>query len=164
MDAVLPRPEAQDHLKEAEVLGYISKSAANVFPEDQINIKGIGKKIRKLIDEHITVLGIEQTVAPISITDSDFEARIDQHASDETKASQMEHLARYYIREHYEENPVYYDRLSKRLEAILEELKGQWAEQVQRLRPFIWELQRGRQTDFTGLGPKAQLPFLDIWK
>ncbi len=162
MDAVLPRPEAQGYLKEAEVLGYINKSAANVFPEDQINIKGTGKKIRKLIDEHITVLGIEQTVAPVSITDADFERRIDQHISDETKASQMEHLARYYIREHYDENPVYYDRLSKRLEAILEDLKGRWAEQVQQLLPFIWELRRGRQTDFTGLDPKTQLPFLDI--
>ncbi|GCF10545.1 type I restriction endonuclease subunit R [Dictyobacter arantiisoli] len=162
MDAVLPRPEAQQYIKLAEVLGYINKSAANIFPEEQINIKGTGKKIRKLIDEHITVLGIEQTVAPISITDTDFEDRIDQHISDETKASQMEHLARYYIREHYEENPVYYDRLSKRLEAILEELKGQWTEQVQQLLPFIWELRKGRQTDFTGLDPNTQLPFLDI--
>ncbi len=162
MDAVLPRPEAQAHLKEAEVLGYINKCAANIFPEEQISLKGIGKKVRDLIDEHITVLGIEQTVAPISITDADFERRIDQHTSDETKASHMEHLARYYIREHYDENPVYYDRLSKRLEAILEELKGQWAEQVQRLLPFITEIKQGRQSDFTGLDPRSQLPFLDI--
>jgi type I restriction enzyme, R subunit len=162
MDAVLPRPEAQPYLKAAEVLGYINRSAATIFPEEQINIKGTGKKIQKLIDEHITVLGIEQTVAPISITNADFEKRIDQHVSDETKASQMEHLARYYIREHYQENPVYYDRLSKRLETILEDLKGLWTEQIQQLLPFVQELKEGRQRDTTGLDPQTQLPFLDI--
>lgn len=162
LDAVMPRPEAQAYLKAAEVLGYIHKCAANVFPEEQITLKGIGKKVQALIDEHIVVLGIEQTVARISITDADFAQKIEQHISDETKASQMEHLARYYIREHYDENPVYYDRLSKRLEAILEELQGQWAEQIQRLLPFLQELKEGRQSDVTGLDPRRQLPFLDI--
>jgi|SRR5579875_548991 type I restriction enzyme R subunit len=162
MDAVLPRPEALRYVHDMEVFGYINKSAANFLPEEQINIKGTGKKVRKLIDEHIAVLGIEQTVAPISITDADFERRIDQHVSDETKASQMEHLARYYIKEHYEEDPEHYERLSRRLQSILDEFKGQWTELVKALYPYIWELRRGRPADPTGLDPRTQLPFLDI--
>jgi len=162
MDAVLPRPEALRFVHDLEVLGYLNKCAANIFPEEQISIKGVGKKVRKLIDEHIAVLGIEQTVAPISITDADFEKRIDQHVSDETKASEMEHQARYYIKEHYEEDPEYYEQLSQRLKRILDEFKGQWTELVAQLRSYIQVLRQEREADATGLDPRSQLPFLSI--
>jgi type I restriction enzyme R subunit len=162
MDAVLPRPEALRFVHNLEILGYLNKSAGNIFPEEQISIKGVGKKVRKLIDEHIAVLGIEQTVAPISITDADFEKRIDQHVSDETKASEMEHQARYYIKQHYEEDPEYYERFSQHLKRILDEFAGQWAELVEQLRSYIKKLSQERKTDATGLDPRTQLPFLDI--
>ena len=162
MDAVLPRPEALGYIHDVEVLGYINKTAANFLPEEQINIKGTGKKVRKLIDEHIAVLGIEQTVAPISITDADFESKVDLHTSDETQASLMEHLARYYIREHYEEDPVYYEQLSKKLEDILQSLKENWTELAKTLRRYVRELRQGRPPDATGLDPRTQLPFLSI--
>lgn len=162
MDAVLPRPEAFRYVHTMEVLGYINKSLANFLPEEQIDIKGTGKKVRKLIDEHITVLGIEQTVAPISITDADFENKVNIHVSDETKASQMEHLARYYIKEHYDEDPEYYARLSQHLEEILQRFKEQWSQLVAALLPYIHTLREGRQADTTGLDPHTQLPFMDI--
>ncbi len=162
MDAVLPRPEALGYIHDVEVLGYINKTAANFLPEEQINIKGTGKKVRKLIDEHIAVLGIEQTVAPISITDADFESKVDLHTSDETQASLMEHLARYYIREHYEEDPVYYEQLSKKLEDILQLLKENWTELARALHRYVRELRQGRPPDATGLDPRTQLPFLSI--
>jgi type I restriction enzyme R subunit len=162
MDAVWPRPEAFPYVHDVNVLGYVNKCLANFLPEEQIDIKGTGKKVRDLINEHITVLGISQTIAPISIVDPDFESKIDAHVSDETKASQMEHLAKYYIKEHYDEDPEYYERLSERLEEILKRFKEQWSQLVVALLPYIHTLREGRQGDPTGLDTHTQLPFMDI--
>lgn len=104
---MLSRPEITQYMHAMQVLGYINKSAANLLSGEYIKIKGIGQKVRKLIDEHIAVLSIEQTIAPI--TDTSFESKEVLHVSDETQTLLMEHLASYYICEYYEEDLIYYE-------------------------------------------------------
>ena len=121
-----------------------------------------GHKVRKLIDDHIISKGIDPKVPPISITDAGFEAAVDAHVSPRTRASEMEHAARYHISAHFHEDPAYYKKLSERLEAILQEFEDNWDELVRAMQEFIHDLREGRQEDTTGLHPQTQAPFLGI--
>ena len=52
-------------------------------------------------------------MAPVSILDQDFEQKIETLPHDEARASLMEHALRAQIKERVEENPVFYERLSR---------------------------------------------------
>jgi type I restriction enzyme R subunit len=162
LDVVLPRPEALPYARDAKRLGFINKSAANLYRDSQLNLVGAGHKVRKLIDEFVAAHGVDPTIPPISILDAGFEQQVESHRSPRAKASEMEHAARHHIRVHFNDDPVFYESLSERLEGILEEFHEHWDALVAALKKFTEEVQAGRQRDETALDPKSQLPFLDV--
>lgn len=164
LDVVMPRPEALPYVRDARILGFINKAAANLYRDDQLNIAGCGAKVRQLIDEHIESCGIDPRVPPVSILADDFEEVVGQHKSRRAQASEMEHAARYHIRKHFNEDPVYYRKLSEKLEDILKQFADQWDELVEALRAFTREVQAGRQGDPTGTGLQleTEVPFFEL--
>ncbi len=162
MDIVLPRPEALPYVRDAKLLGFINKAAANLYRDSQLNFIGCGHKVRQLIDQHILARGIDPKVPPISILDADFEAAVGRHHSKRAQASEMEHAARYHIRTHSGEDPAYYKKLSERLEEILAAFEHNWDELIAALRQFTREVREGRPADDTGLDPRTQAPFLGV--
>lgn len=162
LDIVLPRPAALPYVRDAKVLGFINKAAANLYRDGQLNLVGAGQKVRALIDEYIVAQGVDPRVPPVSILADDFERVVDSHASPRTKALEMEHAARYHISKHAHEDPAYYKKLSERLEEILKSFENDWDRLVEALREFTAEIRKGRQADETGLDPKTQAPFLGI--
>jgi type I restriction enzyme R subunit len=162
LDIVLPRPEALPYTRDAKRLGFINKSAANLYRDSQLNLVGAGEKVRRLIDEFVIAQGVDPMIPPISILDAKFEEAVDAHISPRAKASEMEHAARHHIRVHFDEDPVYYESLSERLEGILSGLQDRWDELVEALKKFTEEVKEGRRGDETGLDPKTELPFLDV--
>jgi type I restriction enzyme R subunit len=162
LDVVLPRREALPYTKDARRLGFINKSAANLYRDSQLSLVGAGPKVRKLIDEFVTAQGVDPKIPPISILDASFEEKVEAHASPRAKASEMEHAARHHIRVSFDEDPVYFESLSERLEGILQEFHEHWDALVEALKKFTEEVRAGREQDDTGLDPKTQLPFLDI--
>ncbi|HLO85542.1 MAG TPA: type I restriction endonuclease subunit R [Nostocaceae cyanobacterium] len=162
LDIVMPRPEALPYLRDAKILGYINKAAANLYRDSQLNIYGAGNKVRQLIDQYIIASGIDPQIPPISIMDADFENAVNSRISDRAKASEMEHAARYHISKNFQEDPAYYKKLSDRLEEILERFQDKWAELVEALRQFTQDVRQGRPADDSRLDPKTQAPFLGI--
>ncbi len=162
VDIVLPRPEALPYLHDARILGFVNKAAANLYRDSELNLVGLGRKVRQLIDEHIIANGIDPKVPPISILDAGFEEAVDAHTSNRAKASEMEYAARHDIAAHYGEDPAYYKKLSQRLEEILREFQDNWEELVKALRQFTREYRRGRPADESGLDPRTQVPFLGL--
>lgn len=164
LDVVMPRPEALPYVRDAKILGFINKAAANLYRDNQLNIMGCGEKVRKLIDEHIESKGIDPRVPPISILADDFEEAVGRHKSKRAQASEMEHAARYHIRKHFNEDPVYYKKLSEKLEDILKQYSDQWEELVKALRTFTSEVQAGRKGDPTGTGLnlETEIPFFEL--
>lgn len=159
LDIVLPRPQALPYLRDAKILGFINKAAANLYRDDQLNIAGLGNKVRALIDEYILTHGIDPKIPPISITDDEFENVVEGHVSDRAKASEMEHAARHHIRQHYEEDPTYYQSLSERLEGILKEFEEGWAALAAALRILTTDIKKGRPPPPGGLDPRTEGPF-----
>jgi len=162
MDLVLPRPEALPYVRDAKLLGFINKAAANLYRDSELNLVGAGNKVRRLIDQYIESKGIDPKVPPISILDADFEKAVDARVSDRARASEMEHAARYHISKHFQEDPAHYKKLSERLQEILRSFEDNWAALVEALREFTREIQKGRPADETGLDPRTEAPFLGI--
>jgi type I restriction enzyme R subunit len=162
LDIVLPRPEGLPYVRDAKILGFIQKAAANRYRDPQLNIIGAAQKVRQLIEEHIVSQGIDPKVPPISITDAEFDKAVDAYSSPRAKASEMEHALRYHIRERFREDPARYRKLSERLEQILKDFKDNWDALLVALRELTREARADRGVDRTGLDPKTQAPFLGL--
>jgi type I restriction enzyme R subunit len=164
LNAILPRPEALPFVKEAKKLGLIQKRAADLYRygAENLNIISAKEKVQALIDQYIQAQGIDPRVPPIDIMALDFKQHVQRHRSVRTQAAEMEFAARHHITVHEEEDPVYFKKLSDRLEEILESLADNWEEKVAALWQYIQEIQVGRPANATGLDSKTQLPFLNI--
>jgi type I restriction enzyme R subunit len=162
MDVIMPRPEALPYVYDLKLLGFINKTAANRYRDAQLNIAGVGDKVKKLLDEYIVAQGVDPKIPPISIFDEDFEKQVDALKSKKSQALEMEHAARFHIQKHYNEDPALYKKLSERLKEILDAFGDNWDALAEELRRFIREARAGRKEDETGLDPKTQAPFLGI--
>ena len=162
LNIVLPRPEALPYTADAKQLGLINRIAARLYRDEEINLTGVGEKVRRLIDEYVEAKGIRVEIPPVSITDPDFERAVDDHDSDRSKASEMEHAARFHISKHYQEDPVFYKKLSERLQEILQRFVDNWAARVEALRELTRDIARGRPPNEFGLDLKLEARFYDI--
>jgi type I restriction enzyme R subunit len=77
----------------------------------------------------------------------------------------MEHAIRHHIKKKLDEDPVYYQKLSERLEEILKKFEERWEQLALALADFTKEVGKGRQKDDeTGLDPVLYAPFYDLLK
>ena len=162
MDIILPRPEALPYIYDMKLFGFINKTAANRYRDSQLNIAGVGNKVKQLIDEHIIAQGVDPKVPPISILDKNFEKEVGAIKSKKSQALEMEHAIRFHIEKHLNEDPAFYKKLSERLKDILDAFHENWEALTEELEKFIQETKKGRKEDQTGLDPKRQAPFLGI--
>jgi type I restriction enzyme R subunit len=164
LDVVFPRPEALPYLADAERFGLIyEKVRLRVRGEVPPLARSVGRKVARLIDEHVIALGIDPLIPPISITDAEFTEHVNRQASPRARASEMKHALRHHIRKHLQEDPVHYQKLSERLEQILATFGDNWEQLSLALQSFVVEVQRGRQKqDDVDLDPATQAPFCDL--
>ncbi|MGB8931725.1 MAG: type I restriction endonuclease subunit R [Anaeromyxobacteraceae bacterium] len=163
LDLVLPRPEGLPYVKDAKRLSFIYTRARNRY-RDGAPVLGVsvGAKVRKLIDDHIVSLGVDPKIPPISITDAKFADHVARQVSPRAKASEMEHAARHHIRQHRDEDPVFYGKLSERLEEILTRYGENWEQLAMALSAFVGEVEQGRKADDSGLDPETEAPFFAL--
>ncbi|AXY43896.1 type I restriction endonuclease subunit R [Halomonas sp. JS92-SW72] len=147
LDDVLPRPEGLEFVNDAKRLAYIHALARNRYKDTPELGRDIGNKVRKLIDDYVISLGIDPRIPPVQLTDAEFDEHLGRQVGDRAKASEMEHAVRAHTRKHLDEDPVKYGRLSERLEELLEQLDGQWAEQVEALKTLIQQLRDGARVE-----------------
>ncbi len=161
LDLVLPRPEGLPYIGDAAIFGEIYTRAQRLYREGLPPIgKAVGRKVQRLIDEHVIALGIDPRIPPLEITDPGFAAQVARKVSDRAKASEMEHAARHHIRTRMDQDPIHYQKLSERLEEILEKF-----ELAPALAELVEEIQRGRRREpGLGLDPENQAPFFDLLK
>ncbi|MCG8417722.1 MAG: type I restriction endonuclease subunit R [Proteobacteria bacterium] len=165
LDLVLPRPEGLPFVKDAKLLAFNYARARNLYREGMPVLgKAVGAKVRKLIDDHVVSLGIDPKIPPISITDAEFASHVEKKVSSRAKASEMEHALRHHIKKHLDEDPVFYKKLSERLEDILEKFEESWDQLAMALQDFVEEVQAGRKKDDSGLDPKTEAPFFAVLK
>ena len=76
----------------------------------------------------------------------------------------MEHAIRHHIRQHIEQDPVHYGKLSEHLEEILKTFGEKWEQLALALKSLAGEAHEGRQADDSGLDPQTQSPFYAVMK
>nr|WP_298249666.1 type I restriction endonuclease subunit R [uncultured Halomonas sp.] len=143
LDDVLPRPEGLEFVNDAKRLAYIHALVRNRYKDAPELGRDVGNKVRRLIDDYVISLGIDPRIPPVQLTDAEFDDHIGRQVGDRAKASEMEHAVRSHVRKHLDEDPVKYGQLSERLERLLDELDGQWDEQVAALEALIQQLRDG---------------------
>jgi type I restriction enzyme, R subunit len=137
VDTVLPLPAAREFLPDARLFAEVATRARRRYRENgDFDPSLYGEKVRELIDEHMTSLGVDQILPPVSITDPEYQARASK-LGPRARASEMEHAMRHHISLHMEEDPTRYRRLSERLEQILEEHRDNWEQQAFVLSEFL---------------------------
>ena len=85
MDIVLPDPAAAPFIKDLTLLGKISHGARNLFRDEQLNIAGVGEKVRKLIEEHVYSTGVDPKIAPVDLLDEEYKEKLSSHKTDKAK-------------------------------------------------------------------------------
>ncbi|MFP2904761.1 type I restriction endonuclease subunit R [Pyxidicoccus sp. 3LFB2] len=167
LDLVLPRPEGLPFVRDAERLGEIYARAQNRYRVGMPQLdKSVGRKVQSLIDQHVISLGIDPRIPPIAITDAKFGEQVGRQVSDRAKASEMEHALRHHIKKKLDEDPVHYQKLSERLEEILQKFGDNWEQLALALEVFVEEVKQGRKTEerVAGLDPQIHAPFFDVLK
>jgi type I restriction enzyme, R subunit len=150
LEVVMPRPEGLPYVKDAKRFGRIMLVARRRYRDSGLgdfDPSLYGKKVRKLIDEHVTALDIATKIPPISITAPDFLAKVKGLTSDKAKASEMEHALRFHIRKNFDEDPARYTKLSERLDSILKALTGHWEQLALALEELTKEASKEHASD-----------------
>jgi type I restriction enzyme R subunit len=143
LDLVLPRPEGLPFVPDAKKLAFIYARARNRYRDTPVLGKDVGAKVRKLIDDHVVSMGVDPKIPPVSLTDADFGSKLAREPNDRAKASEMEHAIRAHIREHLDQDPVAYPKLSERLREVLDKLGQQWDELTKALQGLVDEIRTG---------------------
>lgn len=157
------RPEVpNDVFRDAKLLGFINKVAANLYRDHALNLLGVAEKVKALIDAHISARGIDPKIPPTTITDAEFEKVLQAQSGSRARALQMQYAARYHIIGFTHQNPVFARKMSEKLEEILKRFKDDWDALERELRKFIDELRQGDRNDFPDLHPRVQVPFVRL--
>lgn len=164
IDILLSKPIARQYIPALKAFGHIHKRAQNRFRDDSINILGAGRKVRKLVDDYLVSIGINTKIKPVDITSDNFEEEVNKNISARAQASEMEHAIRKHCKVMLNTDPVYYKRISEKLEEILKRFKTNWDEQVKLLKHLREEVKKGRKSEEKGLDAKKHAPFYDMLK
>lgn len=157
------RPEVpQEMFRDAKLLGFINKVAANLYRDPTLNLLGVPEKVRALIDKHVAARGVDPKIPPIAITVAEFERAIAAKSSAKARAAEMQHAARYHISSFLLQNPAYAKKMSEKLEEILQTFKDNWTELEKALREFVDRLKEGDVNEFPGLDSEVQVFFVRL--
>lgn len=157
------RPEVPGNVfRDAKLLGFINKVAANLYRDPALNLLGVAEKVKAMINAHISARGVDPKIPPTTITDAEFEQVLQALGSSRARAAQMQHAARYHIVGFSNQNPGYARKMSDKLEEILQRFKDDWDALERELRNFVDDLKQGDRNDFPDLDPKAQVPFVRL--
>jgi type I restriction enzyme R subunit len=152
MDIVLPDASAQPFLADLKRVGKIAHGARNLYRDEQLDIAGAGEKVRLLIEEHIYSTGVNPKIAPVDLLAQDFKEKLDEHKSDRSKASEVENAIKDHIKVNLDQDPEYYEALSKRLGEIIKQSEEKWDSLVQMLLEFRGNIESDRQQQAKDIG------------
>jgi type I restriction enzyme R subunit len=161
MDIILPNAEAFPYRIPAKRFGFLLVKIKERYKDDSLSISGAGEKVRKLIDEHLVSLGINPKIPPVELLSPNFVQQVDKNTTPQAKASEMEHAIRKHCKVHFDEDPVLYESLSEKLEALIQKYKDNWDLLSQHLFDLRKDAEAGRKDDPDGVSKKAA-PFYDL--
>ncbi|WP_193319076.1 type I restriction endonuclease subunit R [Nonomuraea phyllanthi] len=170
LDRVLPRPEALEFEDDAQWLirtQYLLRHTYRETRDGALDPYLYGAHVRRLLDRHIRAWAVLQRIPPVNIDDPGFLHRVDDLNDDRLSAMHMKHALERHIRERRASDPVQMQRLSERLDELIEELRGSWEQLSLELRSLVAatleteRVQAARAREL-GLDPGTELPIHSV--
>lgn len=161
-ESVSSRPEAQPYARDAKLLGFIAKVAANVYRDVQLDLPGLGAQVRRLIDDHVRAKGVDPTIPPISVTAADFEQAVQAQPNPRARAAEMEHALRHHLDLNFDADPARYRSLRQRIEDVIEQFHEDWDEIVKALAPIVREVREADAPADEDLDGAVRGPFVRL--
>ena len=164
MNVILPDSMAAPFVEDLKWLGKIQIRASRLFREN-IDVSAYGQKVQNLIHEHVYSEGIDLKIEPMAVFDDSFEYNVNKLKSPRSRASEIEHAIKHHITVHLDEDPAYYQKLSKKLQAIIEQRSDNWDEQIQLLLGLRTTMISERREQAVALGLNdRELAFYNLLK
>ena len=157
LNLILPHQAGHPYRGPARRFGYLLRMVKERYKDESIDISDAGAKVRALINEHLIDLGINPKIPPIELLSPDFLEHVRKHSGGdpEAKASEMEHALRKHCTIHFDEDPAFYQRLSEKLEKLIEAQKDNWQALAEGYEQLRREAAAGRTETVEGLTKEA---------
>jgi type I restriction enzyme R subunit len=157
LNLILPHPAGHAYRGAARRFGYLLRMVKERYKDDSLDIADAGAKVKALINEHLIDLGINPRIPPVELLSDDFLAQVQAHAQGdgEAKASEMEHAIRKHCTVHFDEDPAFYNRLSEKLEKLIQQHHDNWAALAEGYEQLRKEAAAGRTGMVDGLSREA---------
>ena len=152
MNTVLPDKAAAPYLQDLRRLGKINHGARNRYRDEQLNIAEAGRKVRKLIDEHIYSTGVDPKIPPTPLFSKQFMKEVEAIQEPKSRAAELEYAIRSHLSLNQEQDPEYYKRLSERLHEILKGSQENWERLCSLLAQFREDMEKNRKDQAEELG------------
>ncbi len=99
------------------------RQAVRIRYHEQVDFGKYEKQMQKLLDTFISADEVNQLTKLVNIFDEEFEAELERVVGDNARADAILSATTAVITEKRESNPAYYDKLSKRIQEIIEAYK-----------------------------------------
>jgi len=132
LDSVMPDKEAEPYIDDFKFLSKARQIIRTYYEGVKPSTRSYAQKIQKLIDDHIRSLHVSELINPMEITYENFLVFVKKNVkSPRAQTALIKNKAIQVIEELKWNNPVYYEKLSERLQKIIEEEKKRRRENAQ---------------------------------
>jgi type I restriction enzyme, R subunit len=121
LDVILPKKEADSYIPDFKYLGEKRQLIRTYYGGAKYSPREDGKKVQRLIDDHIRALNIAELMNPREVTYDNFLGYAAKFKSERARTALIKNKARQIIQELAPTNPAYYEKLRERLEKIIEQ-------------------------------------------
>jgi len=101
----------------------VLRASIKIRYHEQVDFGKYEKQMQKLLDTFISAEDIDQITKLVNIFDEDFESEIERIVGDNARADTILSASTKTITEKMESNPAYYEKLSRRIQEIIEAYK-----------------------------------------
>lgn len=122
MEEVFNEKQISEYKEKMKFYAELRKAVCIRYYE-QVDFGKYEKQMQKLLDTFISADEVNQLTKLVNIFDEEFEAEIERVVGDNARADSILSATTAVITEKRESNPAYYDKLSKRIQEIIEEYK-----------------------------------------
>ncbi|MDY0402432.1 HsdR family type I site-specific deoxyribonuclease [Sulfurovum sp.] len=119
---VFSKEEIENYKKAMKFYSELRKSVKIRYHEE-VDFGKYEKQMQKLLDTFISAEEVNQLTKLVNIFDEDFDKELERVVGDNARADTIISATTKVITEKREQNPAYYDKLSKRIQEILDEYK-----------------------------------------
>lgn len=122
LEEVFSRVEIETYKKAMKFYSDLRRSVKIRYHEE-VDFGKYEKQMQKLLDTFISAKEVNQLTKLVNIFDAEFDGEIERIVGNNARADAIISATAKVITERREQNPAYYDKLSKRIQEILDEYK-----------------------------------------